>query len=85
MTEKIITYVSVDADDRRAGIAFIDVGGRDYLTTYFMGRTQSEARDHAQAFWDKDREKREATIKNRAKGTKKAAAKRAAKASGESR
>lgn len=63
--EKIATYRSEAADENRRWIAFIDIGGGAYLPTYFVGRTEVEASENAQAFWHENRAAREAKILNR--------------------
>lgn len=78
MTERIVTYHSVNADPDKAWVAYVDLG-HDYLGVRFSGATEEEAYVKASDFWEADRLKREATIAAREEGRRKAAATRARK------
>jgi hypothetical protein len=79
MTERIVTYSSVNADPAQAWVAYIDLGA-DYLGIRFSGASEEEAYVKASEFWDKDRAKREANIASREEARRKAAETRARKA-----
>lgn len=78
MTERIVTYSSLNADPAQAWVAYVDLGA-DYLGIRFSGASEEEAFGKATDFWEKDRAKREANIAAREEGRRKAAETRARK------
>lgn len=77
---RIVTYHSMNADARKAWLAFIVEANGDYLPVRFQSDTEEAAKALAQAEWDKHSAQREANIAAREAGRIKAAATRAKKA-----
>lgn len=79
MTEKIITYHSLNAKPEQAWVAYVDLG-HDYLGIRFSGATEAEATAKAAEFWAEEQEARDAVKASREEARRKAAETRARKA-----
>lgn len=78
----IVTYNSANSPSGKEWLAFIVLNG-DYLPVRFTGVSEADVIGLAQAEWDKHEAEREANLKRREEGLRKAAETRARKKAGE--